>query len=76
VTDAAGKVLKLLNLPKDAVHWPIKDQVVDILPWYLRGVINSAHTAASTPFPGSPRRCNRVVDINLSGSRQRKSLQR
>jgi len=25
--------LKLLSAPKDAVHWPLKDQVVEILPW-------------------------------------------
>lgn len=26
-------VLRLLNQPKDAVHWPLRDQVVEILPW-------------------------------------------
>lgn len=25
--------LTLLNQPKDAVHWPLKDQVVELLPW-------------------------------------------
>jgi len=25
--------LKLLSQPKDAVHWPLKDQIVEVLPW-------------------------------------------
>lgn len=35
VTAKGGQLVKvtMLNLPKDAVHWPIKDQVVEILPW-------------------------------------------
>lgn len=35
VSPKGGQLVKLtlLNQPKDAVHWPLKDQVVEILPW-------------------------------------------
>ena len=31
--DADGVTLTLLNQPKDAVHWPLKNQVVELLAW-------------------------------------------
>lgn len=30
---ADGKTVTLLNQPKDAVHWPLHKQVVELLPW-------------------------------------------